>query len=313
MDESELITAARLAARISQSHPDYTNARLRQELTDAVQTLFVEPIKRAGNGYAQQLYEQSITSGTEVYPIFHRAVVQGLVSVWVKLPSGDIREIVPIDEEDLIATAGNSGEPRGYLDQSDHLRLAPNPTVTGWTLQQYYKLRPSKIVEKQTAGLISSVDAANLQVVVNTIPVDRSTALSIVSGTTLVDVVSPKGSHDLHLVGSAQTYTGTTITFPVGTDMSRIQVGDYVRAEMESEWPQLPQEFHRTLADAVGAVILTDMGAANKAANLAGKVQSDIGRMTEMMEPRVRDQARPIVPRHGVLRSRLMWSPPAKL
>ena len=75
----------------------------------------------------------------------------------------------------------------------------------------------------------------------------------------------------------------------------------------------LPQEFHRTLADAAATVILSDIGTAQKAAVLAAKVQADISRMTEAMEPRVRDQATPFKYRYGPLRAFRRWSPPARI
>lgn len=314
MNEAQLITAVRIAARISPSHPDYTDARIRLELNDALTTLFLHPIKSAGNGYYQHLRTAAIVSGTDVYRIYKRAVVGGLVTLEAQEPSaGDVRTLFEVDQREQANQAGQPGEPSGYIDHGDQIRLVPSPNVGGWTLRQWYKLRPSKLVDLQTDGEITNVDAANLQVTVNVIPDDQDTAAPIVSGTTVVDIVSPTGSHELHLVGSAQTYAGTVITFPAGTDMIRIVVGDYVRAEDQSDWPQLPPEFHRTLSDAAAVVILSGIGTLNKAQGLSSKVQGDIVRMLEMMEPRVRDLATPFRPRYGPIRSFRRRSPPARL
>ena len=68
-----------------------------------------------------------------------------------------------------------------------------------------------------------------------------------------------------------------------------MQVGDYVRGEDESDWPGLPHEFHRTLADATAAIILADIGMADRGEKLAAKVKSDLERMRAMIEPRLGD------------------------
>jgi hypothetical protein len=184
--------------------------------------------------------------------------------------------------------------------------------VSGWHLRQWYKIRPSKIVEKQTDGFIVLVNTSTREITVSGVPVDRVTGGPI-DDTTLIDVIAPNASHELHLVSSPISIFGAVITLPAGTDMSRISAGDYVRAEDQSEWPMLPQEFHRTLADAAAVVILSDVGTADKAAALAGKVGNDIERMVNLLEPRVQNLAAPFVPRYGAIRGTRRRSPPARV
>jgi hypothetical protein len=308
MDEAELIAAVRIATRISDQHPDYTATRIRTELTDALRTAFVRPIKSAGAGYAQQLEEQAITSDVEVYRIPKRAVVAGLVTVEAKDPGGFVRTMVEVSQREQAERIGNPGEPAGFIDQGDYLRLCPASNIGGWMLRQWYKLRPSRLVEKQTAGLITAINLTTREITVNSLPLDRDTVAAI-TDTTLIDVVAPDGSHEAHLVSAALVSVVPLVV--AGTvDLSRIRAGDYVRAEDQSDWPMLPPEFHRTLADAAAVVVLSDMGIPDKAEALAGKVKSDIERMKELMEPRVRDLAHPIIPRFGALRASRLRRPP---
>jgi len=317
MDEVELTAAVRIAARISDTHPDYSTGRIRQELTDALRTIFQEPIKRAGNGYGQQLLETPLAVGTDVYRIPPRALVAGLVTVEAAEPGGQIRPMVEVTQRDHADLVGSPGEPNGFVDNADFLRLVPSVSVGGWTLRQWYKLRASKIVEKQATNLtgkVTAVDPVALTITVAVLPVVLASESTLATNDT-IDVIAPNGSHELHLVSIlAEDVTGLVITVPAGTDLSRIQIGDFVRGEEESEWPtMLPQEFHRTLADAAAVVILSDMGTVDKAMALASKVQSDVERLKEMLEPRVRDLATPFVPRYGVLRAHRRWTPPARL
>jgi len=314
VDEVELTAAVRLAARISDTHPDYPALRIRQELTDALRTVFQEPIKRAGNGYGQQMLSTPIVAGVDVYRIPPRALVAGLVTVEALLPDGvTVRQMVELSQRDLSEMLGTPGDPGGFVDNADFLRLGPSPSASGWTLRQWYKLRASKIVAKQTAGQITSINAASWFFVVNSQPLDAAGAP--IGNGSAIDVVAPNGSHELHLVSVTTVgFAGNTYNLPVGTDMSMMQVGDFVRAEDESEWPtMLPQEFHRTLADAAAVVILSDIGTPDKAAAIAQKVVNDVARMREMLEPRVRDLAKPFVPRYGPLRANRRWTPPARI
>jgi len=65
----------------------------------------------------------------------------------------------------------------------------------------------------------------------------------------------------------------------------------------------LPQEFHRTLADAVAAVILAGgIGAVEKAGGLTGKIGNDLERLEDLLRPRVKDNVRKLRPRNGELR-----------
>lgn len=312
MNDADLIKAVRIAARIPDTHPDYPDDRIRQELTDAMRTVFAEPIKSAGNGYGQQLATELIVAGKEVYRIPPRAFVGGLVTVEAEEPGGTIRTIVERTQRDL-AEQIDPGEPHGYVDNADFLRLVPVPNTAGFTLRQWYKVRPSQIVENQAEGRITAVDPVARTVDINAVPKNRITDVLIATND-LVDIIPPDGSHELHLVSRKITLAGLQITFPVGTDMTRLAVGDLVRSEDQCEFAtMLPEEYNRTLADAAATVILSDIGTAAKAAVLANKVVADINRMTEAMEPRVRDQATPFKPRYGPLRAFRRWSPPARI
>ena len=309
MNDAALIKATRLAARIASTHPDYTDDRIREELTDALRTVFGEPIKSTGNGYGQQLFETPMTSGREVYRIPPRAMVGGLVTVEAQDDAGDVRQMFEVTQRDHAEQIQDPGEPLGFVDNADQLRLVPTPSVSDWILRQWSKLRASQIVEAQTKGIITQITPT---IQINLVPDDQINNIQLNDGEK-VDIVAPDGSHELHLVETAAVYTAD-VTFPAGTDTSRIEVGDLLRAADQSEFPtMLPQEFHRTLADAAAVVILTDIGTMQKAAALAAKVQADVGRMVEAMEPRVRDLATPFKPRYGVLRAFRRWSPPARL
>lgn len=306
MDDSEIIAAVRFAAGIPDAHPDYTDARIRTEINDTLQTVFGRSVIHSQGGYWKHYETQDLVAGTAHYQIPQRALVGGLKAVEVRPTGSD--DYYPLEEltpEELAQRDTKSGRPRRYDLQGDFLRLMPNPDSSSADLRCWYYLRPPKLVQEQTtAGIITSINTTTRVALMATTPTDRVTAAAITSSS-VVDVVSPTGTHEVHVVGASldDVTTDTSVTFASGTDLSRVKVGDAVRAADQTDWPCLPQEFHRTLADAAAAVMLAGgIGAIQKAGGLSGKVVNDLERFEDMIQPRVKDAVRRLRPRYGALR-----------
>lgn len=303
MDDSEMLAAVRLSAGLPDSHPDYTDAQLRTEISDVLRTVFGAPIVKSKAGYWLQPYTTDLTSGTSVYQIPGRSMAQGLKHVEVRASSSDdfypLREI---SQDDLGRLDTNTGPPVAYVVYTDFVRLVPTPDDSNADIRMWYYLRPSDLVQEQTtAGIITSINTSTRVALMATTPTDRSTASAITTSTT-VDVVSTVGAHEVHVVGATLTNvtSDTSVTFASGTDLTRVVVGDAVRAQDQTDWPMLPQEFHRTLADVTAAVILAGgIGSINMAQGLTGKAAEDLRRFTDLIEPRVRNNVRKMVPSYA--------------
>ena len=306
MDDSELITATRLSARIATGHADYTDARMRLELTDALHTVFPRLFVTSAEGYWKQAYTQSITSGTSYYPMHARAISAGAISVEVRQSSSsNYYYLRKASQEEAALMDAETGSPTHYIDMPDGVRLLPSPTDSNWSLRIQYHIRPSKIVQKQlTSGVITAINTTTRVALMATTPTDRSTGSAITSST-IVDVVSAAGNGALHVVSASLSAltSNVSVTFASGTDLTRVGVGDFVRAYDQSEWPMLPIEFHRTLADACAAMLLKDRGERDKAEIVAAKVGQDLERLQDILNPRVKDGLRTIRHRFGLMRS----------
>lgn len=297
MNSSELITAVRLAGRLSDADPDYTDARILVELTDALNLKFARVIVAAREGYWLQQAVTTCTAGLSTYRIPPRAVTGGLEKVECSTDGSTYYSLAPVDQRKASAYENQSGTPARYEVLGDQVKLLPTPSST-YSVRMTYYIRPNALTALQTAGRITTIDTSARTLVVNTAP------SGVTTGTTLIDVVHPDGWHELALVGASQTLASTTFTLAAGTDMTRIAVGDYVVAAQTTYWPALPDDFHRTLSDIVAAVICVSLGKVDLAQALGTTIDSDLGRFRNLIQPRVRAAGRLIKPQYGGLRLR---------
>jgi hypothetical protein len=109
-----------------------------------------------------------------------------------------------------------------------------------------------------------------------------------------IDVVRRDGWHELQLVTEAASLSGLTFTCSGGGDLSRIIAGDYVRLAGQAEWPCLPDDFHRCLADATAVKILIELNLVEKSAVLAANNGNDLQRFKSLLVPRVKAEPKQI-------------------
>lgn len=294
MRTDELIAGVREAARISDAHPDFTDTRLLRELYDAEVTLFGDAMCTGRQGIWLQRYNFQTVAGQAYYRMPRRAAVSNPESIEVLNDNGN-------------------RVPHDFVMMGDGFELNPTPTAVKSARVNYY-LRPSRLIAFQEAvkgeigsGYITAVDSDARTIEVDEVPDDAllSTPTVITSGSVNVDVVRADGTHDLVMVDASQTLVGTTFTITDDLiDMTKIQVGDYLRAADQAEWPQLPQDYHRTLVDATASVVLMSIGNQAKAQQLAAKASADIARLMDQNSPRPRNRPKKAVPKYGVLRNR---------
>jgi hypothetical protein len=312
LNSTELLAAVRRAARIADTHPDWTDAVLLEELTQTLRTVFVRAMVESGEGYWRQPHYQQLTTGVAAYPMPPRAAQQTLWGVEYRaaatsggctdcsLSAGTFSTLTRASYQDSAAQESTTDTPKRWLEYGDHFRLVPTPNTNNAQIRCWYPVRPPALVAAQLAtadGVVTTSSPGSKTITVTGTPRGPSggggSALGS-SGGYRIDVVSPNGGHELHLVGAlvASFAAGVfTLTCPP-QDMARIQAGDLVRYADESELPMLPREYHQTLAEATAAAVLVRMGVQARAEMLSGKVQADLERMKVIATPRTKDTPR---------------------
>lgn len=305
MDSDALVTATQLSGLIADGNPDYDAARIRIELDDVLHEVFEKVVVNARQGFWLQQQLTAITAGNWFYRIPPRAVTGGLEKVQVIDGAGQVRHLVYTDlrQAYLYENAG-LGEPTAYVILGDQIQLLPKPSVSGWYIRFTYYIQPSRLVEPQTTGEV--IAAGDGVIAVWTFPTDQDTSDEIEEGS-VIDIVHSNGWHELSLVSA--TVTSLDVGPPVNRihvdtndDLSRVEAGDFVRVQNQTDWPCLPDDFHRALADAAAVVYLVNTGQMAKAQILGSKVQNDIERFKDLISPRVKDSPKILKPSYGFLR-----------
>lgn len=304
MNTTDLITAVRESATIGTAaqYQDYDDARMLRELNDKLCTVFEDLVTKSRSGYWLHTKLQNTVAGRAKYRIPPRAVVGGLESIEIATTSGgalyEIPEIPASDIGFYEGQPGRTGQPVCYAVVGDQVTLVPAP-ASAISFKMYYYARPSKLVTQQSTtlgggtvrGQVTSItNIALRQVTVNAIPFDMSLAVpaAMTSGSQSIDIVHSDGWHELSVIDNTQTFAGNVITIGGTDDLSEIELGDFVRVADQTDWPCLPDDFHRCLADAAAVKILIELHLGEKSEMLAANNGNDLTRFRSLLYPRVK-------------------------
>lgn len=297
--------------------PDYEFADIMNECNDRLRSVFSDQIISARCGYWLHRDVVTVTNGYTRFP--SRAVVGGLEGVDFLLNGQywHLREITPREANDWsVQPSPANGLPVGYWCDSEKINIVPTPSGSVTVRLRYY-LRPSLLVQQQSAatgvgavrGQVTAVDPTNRVATVNVLPNDYSATGSfsaIVSGA-VVDVVRPSGWHMATAINLTTAITGLNITLAAlsSADFTEaVQIGDYIRVRDTTDWPALPADFHRLLADAAACNILRELNLDQKASVLSTAASADFQRFTKLISPRVKSEPMKIRHRPYWMRSR---------
>lgn len=305
MRSDELLTALRYSAYIGDgsAFPAYTDARLLLELNDKLNTVFGDIITKTRAGYWLKDIVVTTTPGRQRYRIPPRAVAGGLEKVEISNsilgPFARMTEVPAATSSDWEPQVGTLRFPILYTIQGDQIELLPGPDAAYFLRLTYY-IRPSRLVAQQSSTLgggtvrgqiaPGGINTVARTLTVNVLPFDQELAVpaAITSALQTIDVVHPNGWHELALVGATQTIAGLIFTVGGTADMSDIEVGDFVRVSEQTDWPCLPDDYHRCLADIAAVKVAVELSMDDKAASVAENVQSDMLRFRSILTPRVK-------------------------
>jgi hypothetical protein len=277
---------------------DYTDSVLLRELNHSLTTKFERVVTDARCGYWLQSRVTTATVGNPIIRMPPRAC--GLSKVELGDPVTDpAYQPLPQLREGHVALynapLASVSRPHHWVARGDRISLVPAPDQA-YKIRVWYYLRPSRLIQPQTStalGRITAVSTTARTIACSGgMPLaysETGSSSALVSGGN-IDVVSPNGWHELQLASEPATFSGTTFTCTSNGDMSSIQVGDYVRAEEQTEWPPLPDDFHRCLADITTIKVLIQRDFQNKASGYSQDVNSDLQRFTGIINDRVQEE-----------------------
>lgn len=325
MRSDELVDRLRESAVLgtAASWPDWPDTRLLNELTDRHLALQTEEIITAQAGYGLTEYTTTCVAGTPLYPIPDRAAAGTIIKLELQVPGNTTwypltkLDITEAQNYDIGPT--KPGQPNYYSIQDGWVELYQTPSAA-FSLKFTFYIRPSQIVLSQSSvdggegvarGRITSVNKVSRLINATLSPLNRITGATIQSGIDLVDVIHAAGNFNLAMWSQPQTnFVGggiLSMTFTGTDDMSRVQVGDWVRVAEQSDWPiNLPPEWHRMLADRAAMEVARSTGRGDLAAQIAPTVQADLERFRVSIRPQAKNAPKtlPLSPYYARGRSR---------
>jgi len=304
VNQTELITRARIAAYLETANVDFTDAVILQELNDQMSQLYEATITKSRQGYWLKQLLVPIVAGQDRYRMPYRSCIGGLERLEIAYDSTlDWQPLDLVDEKLAInyeLQTGQRGQVVRYCMRGDQINLLPDPDGSSFALRLNYYIRPGRIVAAQstptTAGVITSINLGARTVTMAAVPqsVDTTGVLSTIFTGALIDIIAPTGWHELQVVSEPISVSGTTYTLTGTSDMSTVQVGDVVRIAEQTDWPALPDDFHRSIADAAAISILRTRGMSDRSGELRTKLGETLASFADMMSPRVQASA-PII------------------
>lgn len=307
LNATQLITRVRRSAFLANTDVNFTDAVILEDLNDVQTQLYARAVIEADQGVWQLTDYTPLIANQRSYRLPARAVMgttmrsqvsaTGNVDWW---PVEDLSEADALRYEYSTASTPLNAPTRKITRGENYWLLPPVTSSNSYVMRTHYMVRPSRICAPQTfpttSGVITAIDPVTRNVTMtNTVSsVSEAGALTALAGTVPIDIIRVGGWHKVQWTGNASNTGTTVITLAVdasglseANDLSDIAVGDVVRAADQTDWPALPADYHRSLADATAAKILTARGMADRANELSQSyVVPDLQRFGDLLRPR---------------------------
>jgi hypothetical protein len=300
---TQLIKRVRRSAFVDDSAVDWTDANIVEELNDTQTQLYSRVVVNGDQGHWQMTQYTTLVPGQRSYRMPARSVMGTVIRSQIgEANSGEWWPLEDMSEADALRYESNADDSQGYrkIIRGENIYLLPPIQSSGWVMRTHYAIRPSRLCLPQSAnaGVITNINPSTRVVTVSVAiqSVDEAGALTSYTGSQQVDIIRVAGWHKVQWTGTA-TISGTSITLAVdptgldeANDLSGIAVGDVVRAADQTDWPAIPADYHRSLADATAVKMLTVRGMLEASSALAqAHVSPDLQRFGDLV--RLRDES----------------------
>lgn len=286
MDTNELIAFAREQASVADQSTEWDSAKFLQLLNLARTDVFEPVITACRAGYWTHSLTRTLGANNPVVRLppraaaFMQADVRRNTDQWIPLQLSTEAEEQQWERE-------SRDQPIAYIIRGSTMHLIKPPVDSSYSLRVKVVIRPSVLYLPQVgAGLVVSVDTATRIITVTSLPLDKATGLTI-AGTLNIDCIETSDNYELSLFNASATVIDAShIQVASGYDLNRIAPGDAVRVANQSEWPQLPEPFHSSLATAAAITACPQRDLYDRANDLRQQTSSSVNRLAEHLRPR---------------------------
>ena len=289
MDVTEITAFVREQASIADESTEWSSAKILQLMNFVRINVFEPVITAARCGYWTHTLTRTLGQNNPIVRLPPRAAAflqadirKGSTGDWTPL-----QESTEAEQQDW--ERYRSGYPLAYIIRGTNMHLVPAVNDgASYDLRVKVIVRPSVLYAPQTAGAVSGVDLDTNIITLTSLPLDRITGLTI-TGTLNVDVIEPSDNYELSLYQAQATVLDALhVQVAAGYSLARIQIGDYLRVANQSDWPNMPESFHDSMATAAAITPCIQRDLYERADYLAKLVSSAVTRLGEHLGPRAR-------------------------
>lgn len=293
---TQYLSNVKIRGGIPTSQNTFTAARL-LALGDAEIRSYILPLILKSREHYYDYDIDTSLNATGIYDISTRAVGGTVINACL-LDSTNRYDLNWIEEDNLTQTDNtDTGSPGIFIKKNQIHLVPPDPSYT--TFRYSIAIRPGTLIETDDAAQITAIDTATktLTFAASTIPNSWTTSNTF-------DLIQNKAHFDHLAIDQAVTsITSTTIVFS-STLPTRLVVGDWVSLAEESAVIQIPVELQPLLEQKVANTCMRAQGyiqAMENGEKELTRMEKDI---VTLFSPRIKENARVIVNRSGILRRR---------
>lgn len=308
LNQTQLIARIRRSAFLSDGDVNYPDDVILQDMNDVMTQLYARAVIAADQAHWQLTDYTPLIANQRSYRLPARAVMGttmrqqitavGNVDWW---PVHDLSEADALRYEYNSYSSSPIDAPTRKIVRGENWWLLPPANVTGgYVMRTHYMVRPSRIAVAQfiptSSGLITAINTSTRVITIasSISNCGESGSRSVPNSAETIDIIRPGGWFKVQWSGAATGVNTTSITLSSdasglseANDLSDIAVGDFVRIADQTDWPAIPADFHRSLADATASKILTARGMADRASELSqAYVVPDLERFGDLLRPR---------------------------
>ena len=292
----DLLDEVKVLAQTPPSDPRVTDAEMLELGSHALSMEIADLFLSCGQ--ARWVYTSSdvaTIASTALYRVPSRALASGLSDLLIIDSSGEIFDAPEIPLEDhwifVQNRAGNGRSPYAYSFEGDHVRLAPTPADTSYSIRYRWPRQPARLVTVAECAKVAT--AGGVQIVCDSIPSTMSSPLTI-------DVVEGTPHGDVLMQDTAATFTGSTFT--VSAVDSEVADEDYVCPVGTTCVPPIPESVWPFLVAMVAQEVIDAYGDGDAFARAEKRVRRRREMAVRALAPRNRGETPVIINRHSALR-----------
>ncbi len=293
MNTTELVAWTRKQATLSSLSTEYTSSVIIAMMNKSMDEALTPLIAAARSGYWCHTFTRTLGVNNPAVRLPPRSC-PAIEQVDISIDNGNtwraLDEALEAEAQDWMRDYGDYGYPCAYVVRSSYLYLLPAATSDNIKIRVKVVIRPNVLVEEQSAGQITAVNPATNTLTLNAVPVSKPSNATL-TGDVLFDIIEPRGNFELSLCDAVGTVLDSThVQIASGYSLARVEPGDYLRCADQSEWPQLPKEFHSLVGSISALPILRQRDMYDRLGSVSDASSSALTKLHEHIKPRVRVQ-----------------------